>query len=147
MTWETGYTIINALVLPAWAMLILLPKAQVTKLTVHSMFWPVLMGSIYAVLLIAAMGFGVSHPDAGFTFAGVQALFDHPNGLLIGWSHYLVFDLFVGAWIGRDAQRQGISHWPTVPCMLGAFLFGPVGLLLYAILRLILGKGFSLSET
>ena len=63
------------------------------------------------------------------------------------WSHYLVFDLFVGAWIARDAQRLEIAHWQTIPCMLGSFLFGPVGLLLYALLRLIKGKGFSLFET
>ena len=85
-------------------------------------------------------------PDAGFTFEGVQALFDHPNGMLTGWSHYLVFDLFVGAWIARDAQRLLISHFLTIPCILGSFVFGPVGLLLYAPLRLALGKGFSLYE-
>jgi len=147
MSWETGYTIINALVVPAWALLIFLPRARITSTAVHSMFWPVLMGSVYAILLIAAMAFGQSHPDAGFTFTGVQALFDHPNGILVGWTHYLAFDLFVGAWIGRDSQRQGIPHWQTIPCLLGAFLFGPVGLLLYALIRLIAGKGGSLFET
>ena len=147
MSWETGYSVINALVVPAWALLIFLPRAKITRSAVHSMLWPVLMGAIYATLLIAAMGFGLSHPDAGFSFSGVQALFDHPNGILVGWSHYLVFDLFVGAWIARDAQRQNIAHWKTVPCILGSYLFGPVGLLLYAILRLVSGKGVSLFET
>ena len=111
------------------------------------MLWPVVMGAIYAALLAGSMFFGQAHPDAGFSFEGVQALFDHPNGILIGWSHYLVFDLFVGAWIARDAKRVDISHIVTVPCLLGAFLFGPVGLLLYAVIRLISGKGFSLNET
>lgn len=147
MSWESGFSIINVLVVPAWVLLILLPRATITRAAVHSMLWPVLLGSIYAILLIAAMGFGVSHPDAGFSFTGVQALFDHPNGILIGWSHFLVFDLFVGAWMARDAQRLEIQHWKLVPCLLGAFLFGPVGLLLYALVRLISGKGFSLHET
>lgn len=146
MSWSLGFTLINALVIPAWALLLVLPKSPITKALVHSMFWPVLMGSIYGTLLVAAMGFGVSHPEAGFSFEGVQALFDHPNGVLIGWSHYLVFDLFVGAWIARDAQRREISHIVTVPCLLGAFLFGPVGLLLYAMIRFFSGKGFSLDE-
>lgn len=147
MSWELGYTLINALVVPAWALLLVLPRSPITQALVHSMLWPVLMGSIYATLLIASLAYGQAHPDAGFSFTGVQALFDHPNGVLVGWTHFLVFDLFVGAWIARDAQRREISHIVTVPCLLGAFLFGPVGLLLYALIRLFSGKGFALSES
>ena len=94
MSWELGYNVINALVVPAWALLLVLPGSPITKALVHSMLWPVLMGAIYTILLIGSMFFGLSHPDAGFSFTGVQALFDHPNGLLVGWTHYLVFDLF-----------------------------------------------------
>ena len=146
MSWELGFTLINALVVPAWALLLVLPRSPITKALVHSMLWPVLMGSIYATLLIASLFYGQGHTDAGFSFGGVQALFDHPNGILVGWSHYLAFDLCVGAWIARDAQRREISHIVTVPCLLGAFLFGPVGLLLYAMIRFFSGKGFSLDE-
>ncbi|MEL6413877.1 MAG: ABA4-like family protein [Pseudomonadota bacterium] len=146
MSWDTGFLVINALVMPAWVLLILLPRAKITRAAVHSMLWPVLIGAIYTALLIGAIAFGQSHPDAGFSFGGVQALFDHPNGVLVGWSHYLVFDLFVGAWIARDAQRREIAHWKAIPCILGSYVFGPAGLLLYAILRLISGHGFSLEE-
>ena len=147
MSWELGFSAVNLLVMPAWALLILLPRAKITRAIVHSMLYPVVIGATYASLLIAAMVFGQSDPDAGFTFTGVQALFDHPNGVLVGWSHYLVFDLFVGAWIARDAQRQQIAHWQTIPCLLGSYIFGPVGLLIHALLRLAHGKGFSLFET
>ena len=147
MTWETGFSLINLLVMPAWALLIFLPRAKITRSVVHTLLYPVLIGVIYAASLIGALFFGFSDPDAGFTFSGVQALFDHPNGVITGWSHYLVFDLFVGAWIARDAQRLQIAHWQTLPCILGSYIFGPVGLLLYAILRLATGKGFSLFET
>ena len=146
MTWNTGFLVINALVLPAWALLIFLPRTKITQAAVHSMLWPVLIGAIYTALLIGAIAFGQSHPDAGFSFSGVQALFDHPNGVLVGWSHYLVFDLFVGAWIARDSQRRDIAHWKAAPCILGSYVFGPAGLLLYAILRLVSGHGFSLEE-
>lgn len=146
MTWQTAFTLINALVLPAWVLLIFLPKKKLTRTLVHSMLWPLLMGAIYTVSLVAAIFFGQSHPDAGFTMSGVVALFQHPNGVITGWTHYLVFDLFVGAWIGRDSQRQSIPHWQAIPCILLSFLFGPVGLVLYALRRLIHGKGFSLFE-
>ncbi|MHA7898818.1 MAG: ABA4-like family protein [Henriciella sp.] len=147
MSWETGFIILNLMVLPAWALLLILPRSNLTRTAVHSMLWPIVMGAIYATSLIAAMVFGLSDPDAGFTLSGVQALFSHPNGVILGWSHYLVFDLFVGAWIARDGQRRAIAHWKLIPCLLGAFLFGPVGLLLYAILRWLSGHRFTLQES
>jgi hypothetical protein len=82
------------------------------------------------------------------TIAGVMAIFSSPNGVLTGWTHYLVFDLFVGAWIGRDARRRGTPHWLVAPCLLFCLMFGPIGLLLYLSARLITGKGgASLDET
>ncbi|MEO1135087.1 MAG: ABA4-like family protein [Pseudomonadota bacterium] len=142
MTWETAYLIINLLVLPAWAMLIFLPRSKLTNGLVHSAFYPVLMGAIYAAALIAGMFFGQSAEGGGFsTLGAVMAIFDHPNGVIIGWTHYLVFDLFVGAWIGRDAARLSMPHLLVIPCLLGAFIFGPVGLLLYLLMRgLVRGK-------
>ena len=38
---------------------------------------------------------------------GVVALFGVRQAIFVGWVHYLVFDLFVGAWIARDAGRLG----------------------------------------
>ena len=147
MTWNTAYLIINFLVLPAWALLVFAPRARITKTLVHSALWPLVIGLIYIGFLSAALFFGQSAPDVGFSsLSAVMALFDHPNGALTGWTHYLAFDLFVGAWIGRDAQRQGLPHWQIVPCLIGAWIFGPVGLVLYLLLRLAAGKGFSLAE-
>jgi hypothetical protein len=52
-----------------------------------------------------------------------------------GWVHYLIFDLFVGAWESRDAVRREVPHWLAVPCLLGTLMFGPIGLLLYITAR------------
>ena len=148
MSWNDAYLAINILVLPAWALLVLAPKAQLTRRFVHSMLWPVVMGVIYTGFLVNALVFGAADPDAGFgSVSGISALFAQPNGVLTGWTHYLVFDLFVGAWIGRDAQRRGLHHAMVIPCQLGAWIFGPVGLTLYALLRLMTGNGFRLEET
>jgi hypothetical protein len=68
-------------------------------------------------------------------------VFDTPAGLLTGWTHYLVFDLFVGAWIGRDAIARGVSHFIRVPGQLGSFILGPIGLLVYLLGRWATGKG------
>ena len=147
MDWNTAFTVINALVLPAWALLILLPRSHITAHLVHSALYPVIMGAIYVAGMIAAFAFGQSSGDVDFTsIEGVRGIFAHPNGVIIGWTHYLVFDLFVGAWIARDALRHHIPHLLVIPCLVGAFMFGPVGLLLYMLLRFALRRKLLLQE-
>ncbi|UTW55852.1 ABA4-like family protein [Kordiimonas sp. SCSIO 12610] len=136
MTYETIFSIINIGVLPAWLMLVFLPSSQLTKSVVHSFLYPVVYGLIYTGLIVNSLFFGASAEGAGFSsIGGVMALFDHPNGTLAGWSHYLVFDLFVGTWISRDALDRGIKHLFIVPCLFFTFMFGPIGLLIYVAIR------------
>lgn len=147
MSWDTAFSLINASVLPGWALLVFLPKSTLTAGLVHSAFYPIVLGAVYVAGMVAAFGFGQSSGGVDFTsIEGVRAIFAHPNGVIIGWAHYLVFDLFVGAWIGRDAIREKLPHLAVVPCLIGAFLFGPVGLLLYILLRAMLRSKFSLRE-
>lgn len=143
-----AYSLVNVFVVPAWVLLIFAPRWTWTHKIVHAVFYPLAFGLIYTLYLSAGIFFGHSNPDAGMgSLEAVQALFSHPVGLLTGWVHYLVFDLFVGAWIARDAARRGIRHVFTIPCLLFTFMFGPVGLLMYVILRKGLGKGgWSLDE-
>ncbi len=49
--------------------------------------------------------------------------------------HYLCFDLSIGIWESKDARRRGIPHLLLVPVLLFTFLFGPLGFLLYTLLR------------
>lgn len=142
------YFIINAAVLPAWALLIFAPRWSVTHKVVHSVLYPVLFGIFYLILMIYMASANPEGSGGSFTsIEGVQSLFSHPLGLVIGWAHYLVFDLFIGAWIARDGLRRGIKHVFIVPCILLSFIVGPIGLLLYVIVRKFIKKGgVSLSE-
>ena len=56
--------------------------------------------------------------------------------MLVGWVHYLAFDLWVGAWETEEAERRGMPHAALVPCLALTFLAGPVGLLLFLVLRI-----------
>lgn len=132
MTSALAFSLINLAVMPAWALLILLPRARVTQALVHSALYPVLLGLFYLGGFLLTVFADAGSAEVDFTtIEGVRAIFATDIGVLIGWSHYLVFDLFVGAWIGRDAQRRGIPHWLAAPAMLLSFLLGPIGLLLY----------------
>jgi hypothetical protein len=141
MLYQTAFPLLTLAVVPAWLMLIFVPRWQVTRTLVHGGTYPVIYCVLYAGFLFGHLFLGAAAPNASFTsLEGVMAVFDHPNGVLLGWSHYLAFDLFVGAWIGRDALRRGITHWLSVPGLVLTFLLGPVGLLVYLATRALRGK-------
>ena len=93
---------------------------------------PLALAIVYLVLIV--LHFAKS-PGGFGTLAQVAQLFQNPWLLLAGWIHYLAFDLFLGAWQAREAQRLGISHFLVVPCLLLTFLFGPIGFLVFWAIR------------
>ena len=147
MTTELLFSLLNLSVMPAWALLILAPKWSVTEKLVHSMLYPVGLGLFYATCMGVAMIGGVTgnvafEGDVSFTtLEGVRNIFGNDMGVLIGWAHYLVFDLFAGAWEARDARRRGFNHFILIPCLLLTFMLGPIGLALYLVLRVVMKKG------
>lgn len=139
------FKICNFGVLPFWLLLALAPRMRLTQQLVHSVIIPVCLGTVYALYLILSQD---KTPDgAGFgSLEAVMLFFTVPEAMLVGWVHYLVFDLFVGAWEVRDAQRLGINHWLVVPCLLFTLMLGPIGMLLYSILRFATKRRVSLVE-
>jgi hypothetical protein len=149
LTPETLFTVLNFSVLPFWALLIFLPLTKVTDALVHSVFAPIVLGVVYSWLIATGLSGAIPLPEgAGMTsLAALAKLFSVQHLLIAGWAHYLVFDLFIGAWEARDAQRAGMNHFLLVPCLALTFLFGPVGLLLYLLVRGLTGRaGWSLFE-
>ncbi len=67
----------------------------------------------------------------------VMQLFTVENAVLAGWIHYLAFDLLVGMWIVNQNKTLNIHPVILAPCLLGTFLFGPVGFLVFMIIRAI----------
>lgn len=144
MSPETLFTVCNYGVIPAWLLLAFLPHHRLTQTLVHAVWVPLLLGPLY----VWALFFGPPAVEgAGFgSLEGVRLLFQSPVALLAGWVHYIVFDLFIGAWIVRDARREGINHWLTVPCLFATLMAGPAGLMLYLLLRLAMRQKLSLVE-
>ncbi|MBX3515055.1 MAG: DUF4281 domain-containing protein [Xanthobacteraceae bacterium] len=102
------------------------------------LYWPLALSAGYCVAIY--LGFGQS--GGGFdSLPAVRQLFSNDWALLAGWVHYLAFDLFVGAWIARDASRSGVSRWFMIPVLPLTFLFGPAGLLLFQGIKAVFGKG------
>jgi len=132
-------------VLPAWALLMMAPGSVWTRRVVHSPLIPLVLAVIY----VAALVVNPDSPEgAGFSsLEGVMALFTSPWLVLAGWVHYLVFDLFMGAWEVRDAARRGVRHAFVVPCLFFTFMLGPVGLAMYLLVRAASVGEWTLVET
>ena len=113
-----------------WLPLVFLPRARWTPTVAVVM--PALLAGVYVALVAAT----IPGSEGGFSsLTAVSTLFNNPWALLAGWTHYLAFDLFIGGWELRDAQRRGVSHLLVVPALVLTFLFGPAGLLFYLAIR------------
>lgn len=132
---DSLFTLANTVALLGWLLLALAPRWRGTRAVVLSGALPLALAGAYVGLI----GYqNLAHPAAGGGFgslAQVGALFGQPWVLLAGWVHYLCFDLWVGAWQTRDAQRRGVPHWALLPCLAATFMLGPLGLLLYSGVR------------
>ena len=133
MPLEMLFKAANYAVIPFWLLLLVAPRWRWTQRLVHGPVVVLLLTPIYAYML-----FGYAPAPEGTSFVtlyGVMIGFSAPQVVLAGWIHYLIFDLFVGAWESRDALRRGVPNWLVVPCLIATFMFGPIGLLLYVVVR------------
>ncbi len=134
---ELIFKIGSNLAMIGWVLLVFAPKWGWTKRIVLYGGIPLLLGFAYLFIIIVSFGRG----EGGFgSLEEVQLLFQNPWMLLAGWLHYLAFDLFVGSWELSNAQKLGINHFLVIPCMLLTFFFGPIGLILYFIVRWVHSK-------
>lgn len=139
-TFEQLYRILLIGILPAWLLLIVVPRAGITRVLVHSVIPALLLGGVYALLIARGAGASVA-PQALFSLSGWLALFGTEQAVLAGLAHYLVFDLFAGAWQVRDAAKRGVPHLAVIPCLILTFVLGPLGLMLYILVRTAFGRG------
>lgn len=131
MDLERIFSIATAIAVVGWLLLVFTPRQWFTQL-ISTVIAPLILAAMYLYLI--AMYF--EGAEGGFgSLAEVTALFQKPELLLAGWIHYLCFDLFIGAWEVRDAQRLEIPHLVVIPCLIMTFMLGPIGLLFYFAIR------------
>jgi hypothetical protein len=144
MSLEALFVVVNYSVVPAWLLLALAPRWIWTRRAVHSAYVPVFLAIAYAVIL-----FGDRPGPEGasfFTLAGVCRIFTSPRTVIACWLHYLVGDLFLGAWEVRDAERLRIPHVWVVPSLALTLFFGPLGLASWLVVRMAVARRVSLDE-
>lgn len=132
MSMEAIFSAGNMIVLPCWLLLILLPYWRGVAQFVTAVAVPVLLSLGYTALI----GVWWSRAEGGFaTLQDLETLFQSRPMLVAGWLHYLAFDLWFGAWISREARKEGIPHLLVVPLLPLTLMFGPTGYLGFVLMR------------
>jgi len=147
MELETLFSAASLVVLPGWLLLVFLPGWRWTTALITSILLPGVLAVMYLGLMIAYFNAAPGGFSAFNSLAGVKGLFQIDGLLLAGWIHYLAFDLFIGSWEVRDSRRIGVPHLLVVPCLLGTFMLGPIGLLAYLVLRFVVRRQWTIDES
>ena len=141
--WQSLFVLTNVVAFACWAMLAILPRRPIVMASV--LFFGVgMLCLVYAGMFVTLFGgladpvrvAGSSPPDlTNYTLPGLRALFMSDGGIVLGWTHYLAFDLFVGQWIARDADNKGFHRLFQLPFLFLTLMAGPIGLLLWLVMR------------
>ena len=143
MSWDGAFATVNVIALAGWLLVAAGPRGPKTMAIV------LYLGVGLLCLAYALMAVGLhagwfeanrlpGSPPANFldySVSGLRNLFMSDGGLVFGWTHYLAFDLFVGQWIAKDADNKGFSRLAQLPVLFLTLMVGPVGLLVWLIVR------------
>ena len=140
------FQITNTVALLAWIGLVLFPGRRVVSHLLCATVIPGLLATCYAAVIGWKLASNGPPPGDVTTIDGLRAVFSDDWVFAAAWTHYLVFDMVVGAWIARDAVRLGIP-WPlrTIALVL-TFLSGPVGFLLHLVTRFVLRRAVATDD-
>jgi hypothetical protein len=146
---EMLYFWINIGVLPFWLLIIFFPKSHLCKYLATSIFPIFLLSGAYVFILYQAF-------ISSFDFTGnfnlylglsyISELFRDDLYLLMFWTHFVAVNLFIGGWILKDSYKFGINKIILAFPLIITYLIGPVGILLYWLVRIFYAKSLSLYE-
>ncbi|GAA0872031.1 ABA4-like family protein [Gangjinia marincola] len=134
---EEIFTTVNIVALSSWLLLAIFPYRKWSKKVLLSL---VIFGLsiLYTTLMISYFDPGTM--DQFSTVKGLVALFGNQDTVVIGWIHYLAFDLLAGIYITSQAEKIKLNRILLTLCLVFTFMMGPLGFLLFLIIRSIKTK-------
>lgn len=121
----------NSLALLAWALMLFTPRWKYTEVLVLRLVFPVLFAMAYVVILPFVLDLNLLDLTK---LENLKMAFAREEVLLLGWIHYLAFDLLVGCWIFQKSFQYGLPAWLRIVALLATFTMGPVGFLFFVLL-------------
>ena len=143
------YYWVNLGVLPFWFILIFFPQTHLSKYFVTSIFPILILGGTYVFIIYKS--FLNSYDFIGnfnlyLSLNSLSELFKNQTFLLMFWVHFISINLFTGSWIVKDSQRFSINKILLIIPLIVTYLIGPLGLLLYWLIRMFHAKNISLYD-
>lgn len=140
MTPDSIFQLSNTIALLGWLILVIASPFWVS-------FDKLLIGIVITLFALTyfwllAQNFKFSDMEKFSTLDGVMELFTSKIAVTTAWLHFLAFDLMAGIWIKKNAVQHGIKHWILLPCFFFTFMIGPVGVLLYLLIRFVHTKQY-----
>ena len=141
------YYWVNLGVLPFWFILIFFPQTHLSKYFVTSIFPILILSGTYVFIIYKS--FLNSYDFIGnfnlyLNLNSLSELFKDQTFLLMFWVHFISINLFTGGWIVKDSQRLSINKILLIIPLIVTYLIGPLGLLLYWLIRMFHAKNISL---
>ena len=148
-TIEILYFWVNLGVLPFWLILIFFPQSNLSKYFVTSIFPFLLLSGAYVLVLYKSY-INVYDFDSNFelylSISNLSTLFSNDLFLMLFWIHFISINLFVGGWIVKDSQKFMINKILVGIPLIITYLIGPLGILIYWLIRIFFAKSISLYE-
>jgi hypothetical protein len=126
------FSFANSFVLIGWILLLFFPNWKYTAIVVLNGVILILSLIYVTLVLTTIQDFDI---NSFSTLQNVKVLFQSDMALTAGWIHYLAFDLFVGRYIVNKGKEMGFARWQYTLCLPFTFMFGPLGLLLFLIIK------------
>ena len=140
---------INLGVLPFWFILIVFPQSHLSRIFVTSIFPFIILSGVYIFILYKSYLIGYDF-DGNFSLylglSKLSRLFEDHLYIMIFWTHFIAINLFIGGWIVKDSQKFAINKVLMAVPLIVTYLIGPLGLILYWIIRIFYAKRISLYE-
>ena len=149
LTFENIYLWTNFGILPLWLMLIIIPNSKFTQFFVNSIIVPLILSATYAYIIYQAIL--MDEPIFDFfklylNLDNLYTLFATENFLLVFWIHFVALNLFLGSWISRDGVKYNMSRSLVSLPLILVYFTGPLGLVLYWIIRVFYAKRISFHD-
>ena len=143
LTFENIYLWTNFGILPFWVMLVIIPNSKVTQFFVNSIILPLILSAAYVYVLYQTILLDEPIFDIFRLYLNLDSLytaFATESFLLFFWLHFTALNLFLGSWISRDGIRYNISRSLIFIPLILVYFTGPLGLVLYWIMRVFYAK-------
>ena len=148
-TIEMLYYWVNLGVLPFWLILIFFPRSNLCKYFVTSIFPLFILCGAYIFILYKSYLNSYDFNNNFNLYLGVENisdLFEDKSYLIMFWIHFISINLFTGGWIVKDSQKFSINKFFLIAPLVVTYLIGPLGLLLYWLIRIFYAKSINLYD-